>query len=360
MMTILPALITAFCITFMAIPSIIRVANLKNLYDEPCSRKSHLNRIPTLGGLAIFAGLIFSVTFWSNQSQILELQYILSAIIILFFLGLKDDIVDLVAYKKLIGQFLAAFILVHYADIRLTTFYGLFGIADIPLWASYSLSLFTIIVITNSYNLIDGVNCLAAFIGILSSLCFGTWFLLKGSNQFAILSFALIGSLCAFVYFNRSPARIFMGDTGSLILGLITSILAIKFIETNRFMPRDAEYKVLAVPVVTIAILIIPLFDTFRVFLIRLVEGRSPLSADRNHIHHILLDLGYSHMQTSFILVAVNSAFVFASYYFQGIKGEYMLFGILLSALALSTMANQARRRKKNFNPEKSTKVLFF
>ena len=116
MLLSLASFLTSFLIAFMAIPSIIKIAEIKHLFDEPDERKLHVTRVPTLGGLAIFAGMIFSLTFWSSQKEIVELQYIISSIIILFFIGMKDDLFNLVAYKKLLGQLLSAFILVQISD----------------------------------------------------------------------------------------------------------------------------------------------------------------------------------------------------------------------------------------------------
>jgi UDP-GlcNAc:undecaprenyl-phosphate GlcNAc-1-phosphate transferase len=336
--------ITSFTICFFAIPSIIKVANLKHLYDEPCERKKHKSNVPTLGGIAIFAGFIFSTTFWANQNDIVELQFIIASLIILFFMGIKDDIVNLVAHKKLLGQIMAAVIIVYFADIRLTSLYGIFDIYDIPYWASLSFSLFTVIAITNAFNLIDGIDTLAASVGTLSVSVFGAWFYLVGHTQYAILSAAMVGSLIAFLHYNKTPARIFMGDTGSLVLGLVNSVLAIKFIEFNKVYKGPDEYEVFSVPAVAIGVLIIPIFDTARVFILRILEGRSPLSSDRNHIHHILIDLGYSHIKATLILISVNSVIIFNSFYNQKITGELLLF-INLVIIATFSLYNTRRRR---------------
>ncbi len=347
MINLIFAFLTSFITTFLAIPSLIRVAEVKHLFDEPDERKQHKPRTPTLGGMAIFAGLILSLTFWSTQTQILELQYIIAAILILFFLGLKDDIINLVAHKKLLGQLFAAIIIVHFAGIRLTTFYGLFGIWDLGIVSSYLLSIFTIIVITNSFNLIDGIDGLAATIGIIAASFFGAWFTLMESFQFAILAFSLVGSLLGFLYFNKSPAKIFMGDTGSLILGLSISLLAIKFIEMNRVMDRGAEFKILSVPVVTIGVLIIPLFDTFRVFLIRAINKRSPFSADRNHIHHMLLDSGLSHTQTVAVLSGFNLTMIGLVCFLKGrVSGEILLCIVGAIPGLLSLVASRSIKEK--------------
>lgn len=167
-----------------------------------------------------------------------ELQYIMASMLILFFIGIKDDLVELTAWKKLLGQILAAVIVVHFADIKIFNIFGLFGLNEIPLWLTYPLTVFTIVVITNSFNLIDGIDGLAGSIGVLTSLTFGAWFLAFGETQFAIWSFSLTGALLSFLYFNKTPAKIFMGDTGSLIIGFTAAILAIQFIEFNRHLPN--------------------------------------------------------------------------------------------------------------------------
>jgi UDP-GlcNAc:undecaprenyl-phosphate GlcNAc-1-phosphate transferase len=350
MVSVLYAFLNAFCISFIAIPSIIRIAEIKHLFDEPDSRKHHKNSTPTLGGVAIFAGLIFSLTFWSDQHAILELQYIIASVILLFFIGIKDDLFNLVHYKKLLGQLIASFILVHWADIRINTFYGMFGIWNLSIEYSYILSVFTIVVITNSFNLIDGIDGLAASVGILSSCVFGLWFYSAGIDQYAILASCLAGSLLGFLYFNKSPAKIFMGDTGSLIVGVILSILAIKFIEMNRVLDPNHPNKIFSVPVVTLAILVIPLFDTLRVFTLRILQGRSPLSADRNHVHHLLLSLGFSHMKATLSLLTFNLFILTFVYRYQKTRGEILLFGLLFFCIAISSiLANLVRRKNSDY-----------
>ncbi len=343
----LASLMTSFLITFLAIPSIIKVAEIKHLYDIPDERKLHPTSVPTLGGLAIFAGLIFSITFWSTQKEIVELQYIISSIIVLFFIGMKDDLFNLVHYKKLLGQLLAAFILVHWAGIRITSFFGIFGIHELDIISSYTFSIFTMVVITNSFNLIDGIDCLAGSVGAFASLIFGIWFFSAGQTQYVVLSASLLGSLLGFLYYNRTPARIFMGDTGSLMVGIVMSILAIKFIEMNRIIPLMGEHKVRRVPVVTIGILIIPLFDTLRIFAMRILQGKSPFSPDRNHLHHLLVDLGFSHIKATSSLIAFNLVIVGIVFNAQKIRSEATLFSILALCMSFSYLLAFYRNKKR-------------
>lgn len=352
--------ITSFLITFFAIPSIIKIAEIKHLFDEPDERKLHKTRVPTLGGLAIFAGMIFSLTFWSTQKEIIELQYIISAIIILFFIGIKDDLFNLVYYKKLVGQLISAFILVHWADIRITSFFGIFGVHELNLISSYAFSIFTMVVITNSFNLIDGIDCLAGSVGVLATTTFGIWFYLSGQTQYVVLATSLIGSLIGFIYYNRTPSKIFMGDTGSLILGIVTSILAIKFIELNRVIPADGVNKIRGVPVVTIGILIIPLFDTLRAFSMRMLQGKSPFSPDRNHLHHLLIDLGLSHVKATLSLLLFNGIIITLVFASQGIRSEVILCLVLsvcfLSAYLLAYL--RTKNRLRIVNPSKPSSLL--
>ena len=223
------------------------------------------------------------------------------------------------------GQIFAALILIFMANVRITSFYGLFGVEILPYWVSVSLSLFTILLIINAFNLIDGINCLSGGLGALISLLFGIWFFLVERVELAIIAISLTGALIAFLKYNWTPAAIFMGDTGALLVGLICSMLAIKFLDSHLnhlpdLIKDDAFYKryrTESVPAITIAILIIPLFDTLRVFVMRILRGRSPFYPDKTHIHHLLLRVGYSHLQATGILVVANILFVLLAYYLQ-------------------------------------------
>ena len=317
----------AFLVTFFAIPVIIQVAKSKKLFDEPDERKVHKAVIPTLGGLGIFAGFIIATLMGVQKDLAAELQYFAAASIVIFFLGIKDDIMVLSATKKFIGQLLAAGIVIKFGGIQITNMHGLLGIYKIPYIASICLTVFTIIVITNSFNLIDGVDGLAGSLGLLTTLVFGVYFTLNGDILYAVMALSLAGSLLGFLLYNFSPAKIFMGDTGSLLLGLINSILVIKFITTAGNPASRVSLE--AAPAIGFAILMIPLFDTLRVFGSRILDRRSPFSADRSHVHHFLLDLGFSHKKITITCVAANIFFI-ATAYFLRQYGTTTVIGILL------------------------------
>lgn len=334
----------SFLITFFAIPVIIQVAKEKKLFDEPDERKIHKAVIPTLGGLGIFAGFIIATLIGAPQSGNSELQYFIAASIVIFFLGLKDDVLILSASKKFAGQLVAAGILIKFGAVQITNMHGFLGVYGLPNVASIVFSLFTIIVITNSFNLIDGVDGLAGSLGILTTLCFGVYFYYIGEMPYAVMAFALTGSLLSFLIYNFPPAKIFMGDTGSLLVGLINSILVIKFINTASVPTAKVYFE--AAPTVGFAILMLPLLDTLRVFGLRILKRRSPFSADRNHIHHFLLDLGLSHKKTTSICLVANILFIILALATHQLGTTYSL-GILLVTGISSTYVVYGMRQKK-------------
>jgi UDP-N-acetylmuramyl pentapeptide phosphotransferase/UDP-N-acetylglucosamine-1-phosphate transferase len=215
--------------------------------------------------------------------------------------------------KKLLVHMLIAFILVYVANIRITQFWGLFGVDSLPYWLSLILSMFVYVVIVNAINLIDGVDGLAAGFGFIASMAFAYWFYRTGDQPLALLAIGLAGALVGFLVFNFQPAKLFMGDSGSLIIGLVLFVLAVKLIEFP--VKRMLEHmEPVPKPVLAMAILAYPLIDTLRVFILRALAGRSPFSADKNHIHHKLLALGFSHRQTCFILYAFSIAIIIVAY----------------------------------------------
>ena len=309
-MEIALAIMISFFIVLLSTPSFIRVARIKHLFDDPNeSRKMHAKSIPSMGGIMIFAGTLFSFMICYPTEDIGYVKFLIPSVLVMFFIGIKDDIIGTAAMKKLLGHLLVAFIMTLMADIRITSLYGIFGIREIPLYASIALSIFTYVVVINSFNLIDGVDGLAGGVGCIASVAFGIWFLLAGSTVDAIIAFSLAGALLGFLRFNFYPANIFMGDSGSLTVGLIICVLAIRVIEFD-FSLVPEEMKHISKPIFAMAVLSYPLVDTLRIFTYRLIKGISPFSADSNHIHHRLLKFGLNHAQTVLIIYALNAILI--------------------------------------------------
>jgi UDP-GlcNAc:undecaprenyl-phosphate GlcNAc-1-phosphate transferase len=335
----------AFLITFFAIPVIIQVAKDKKLFDEPDERKVHKNVIPTLGGLGIFAGFIIATLMGVPAAITSELQYFAAATTVIFFLGIKDDILVLSASKKFIGQLIAAGIIIKFGGIQLTNLHGFLGIYEIPHITGMLISLFTIIVITNSFNLIDGVDGLAGSLGLMTTLVFGVYFFYAGQLTYAVMAFALAGSTIGFLIYNFSPAKIFMGDTGSLLLGLVNSILVIKFI--NVAGNPASNFPIEAAPAIGFSILMIPLFDTLRVFGLRILDRRSPFSPDRTHVHHFLLDLGLTHRMVTITCVLVNISFISLAFFLRNLGTTVVIGILLLSAFVFIGIIYYSRPKNK-------------
>ena len=300
------AFIIGILLVAIAVPPIIRVAKAKHLFEPFEERKIHTKVVPPLGGVAIFISFTLSAIVATDGLSFDSLKYNIASVILTFFIGLKDDLMVISAHKKLMVQILAAFVLILLGNVRFSNLHGMFGIHEIGFIPGIIITAFAMVVIINAYNLIDGIDGLASGLAILEATAFGAWFYVIGNPQFAILSFALVGSLAGFFFFNvfGDKYKLFMGDTGSLIIGLIISTLVVKFNEFN--LNHTVLYAISAAPSVSFAIIIVPLIDTLRVMTIRIFEKRSPFSPDKSHIHHKLLELVNSHLKVTLIFLAAN------------------------------------------------------
>ncbi|HXD93097.1 MAG TPA: MraY family glycosyltransferase [Bacteroidia bacterium] len=358
--------VTAFIVVLYATPALIKVAILKRLFDEPGNRKIHTRVVPTIGGIIIFAATLFSYSLWFEldftkirnmfelsqvYQYIREFKLIVATMLMLFFVGIKDDIIGTAPIKKLIAHVLAGLILVLVGNIRITGLHGIFEVNEIPYWASVFLSLFTYTVVVNAFNLIDGVDGLAGGVGFIACMAFGTWFVCANDIILASLAFALGGSLLGFLVFNFSPAKIFMGDSGSLTIGLIVCVLSIKLIEypvdkLNGILPY------LSKPVFVIAVLIYPLADTLRVFTMRAIAGVSPFSADRNHLHHRFIDIGFSHRKTVLYVYFFNILTIGISIACYMLNPSVAMIAVVLfAAICMTVLQLVYRLKRKNIPP---------
>tara|TARA_R110002167_G_scaffold206691_14_gene410785 strand:- start:5220 stop:6380 length:1161 start_codon:yes stop_codon:yes gene_type:complete len=304
--------IGAFLLTYLTIPKIIKVVEHKRLMDDPNQRSSHTSRTPTLGGVSFFYTLIFALFFIKGRDNFEEAMYIIPGLTILFIVGLKDDLVVISPGAKLMAQALAvSFILVN-PSFTINSLNGFLNINEIPYYLYLIIAGFMMLTIINSYNLIDGIDGLASVVGIVIMVIYTTIFYLTKEYFFALFSITVNASLMAFLGFNlSSDKKIFMGDTGSLIVGFVISILTLKFLALRPHAYTELPFLLENAPLIAISILIVPLFDTARVFAIRIANKKAPFSPDRNHTHHVLIDYwGLTHKQASFIIGCFNLLFV--------------------------------------------------
>jgi UDP-GlcNAc:undecaprenyl-phosphate GlcNAc-1-phosphate transferase len=329
MVLIAAGMFIAYVITFFLMPFIIRIAKINKLFDLPDERKTHNYPISSLGGVGIVSGLSISLLLVADfKLEDSEFQYYLASFFIIFILGVIDDIFVLKPWKKVLGQLLIASLLTAKAHLLITNLQGLAGIFEISGAFSYVFSFFTVLLVINAFNLIDGIDGLAASLGLISSLVFGLFFYMNGNLPFAILGFVMAGSLLAFLMFNFPPAKIFMGDSGSMLIGLVNAILLIKFIETGNSV---TSFPVASPIVVGFGILLVPLLDVLRVFIIRLTKGVSPFAPDRNHLHHLLLNKGFSHTKVTLAILFSALCFTGFSFYLQGLDSNLLSAILILS-----------------------------
>jgi UDP-N-acetylmuramyl pentapeptide phosphotransferase/UDP-N-acetylglucosamine-1-phosphate transferase len=301
---ILIGLLISFWMTYRSIPVVVFLSFAKNLIVIPNKRSSHFKNTPNLGGIGIFIGTVFTTNIIGsmilNQTQFSQLAALNSALILLFFAGVKDDIHTLSPLKKLIIQIFASLVVLVSFNIRITGFYGIFGINELSLIMSYFLTIIIFIVLINAYNLIDGIDGLAGSIALIIFIFYGFIFFETNNLYGLILSVTIIGAIIAFLFFNltKSRRKIFMGDTGSMFIGFLIVYVSIIILNTEK-LPINLNNNI---SIVVLALLSFPLLDTIRIFTIRILSRKNPLKADKNHIHHRLLKLGFSHIKSTLLI----------------------------------------------------------
>lgn len=354
--------LTSLLMVSFSIPSIINLAFKKRLFDSPAeSRKIHKRIIPNFGGIAIFTGFLFSCSLFIKAELLPEANVLMAGGLILFMVGLKDDIVGLGPMIKFLAQFISAFIIAVIANIRLTDLHGFLGAGELDYYVSTIITIILIVGVVNAYNLIDGIDGLASSLGVILSLFYAYMFWHSGNIGWSYLSIALTGSLIGFMFFNVTPAKIFMGDCGSLLLGFLAVVLSIKFIDVSGSQQLVFGSAAIESSIgLVLAILIIPIFDTLRVFTLRIIKNTSPFKADSNHLHHRLLFLGLSHMQSTLVLAIVNVLFIVMAVSVQELGNTQLVSLIVLTVLVANGLLSLYIERYKKILRARSmaTEVL--
>ncbi|MFT3676656.1 MAG: MraY family glycosyltransferase [Chitinophagaceae bacterium] len=337
---------TAFVVTLISIPPQISLMRRFHLLDVPTARKEHQLPIPTMGGLSIAGGMLIALLLWLPFSYEPAQVAFFFSVIMLLGLGIMDDMRDLSAKYKFIIQ-IALAIIIALAGIRVTSFDGLFGIYELPLLSQYTFTILAIVGIVNAFNLIDGIDGLAGGLGFMSLITLGLFLILSGDNHTALIAFALAGGLFAFLYFNFNPARIFMGDTGSLVLGFVVAVLSIRLLQLNVTQHNPV---IRHAPLFVLGIVLIPVFDTLRVFAMRIWRGRSPFVADRTHLHHLLTNQGFGHAFTTRVICSIHAFVLLESYLLNGVRQEWLLIFLILFMVVVSLVLRKLRSILPNRN----------
>lgn len=325
--------LTSFIVSLVSVPSIIKVAHEKSLFDKPSeNRKIHTKSTPNLGGVAIFLGFYFSTLMFRVLCDSVELSALCAASVLLFFVALKDDLISTAPILRLFFQFLIAFIIVLVGQVYFyhIPFFGSDGIWAVI--ANMVVTLVFIVAIINAMNFIDGIDGLAASISFCIFMIFGGIFYQYGENSYAFMSLALAGSTLGFLVFNWNPAKIFMGDIGSMLLGVFIAVFAIKL--SNLEPLRLGLITVKNPTTLALALLIVPIMDMITVIGIRAYLKLSPFNADRRHTHHRLLGLGMSQQGVTLTLVGFNLVLVAVALLTGFMKGIYSSIIVVFLAAA--------------------------
>ncbi|MDR2775130.1 MAG: undecaprenyl/decaprenyl-phosphate alpha-N-acetylglucosaminyl 1-phosphate transferase [Tannerella sp.] len=303
------------------------IAKKYSIFDIPNGRKTHHGSIPRLGGVSFTPSVIFAMTFtigvffkYINKSDVaaysgyypdmMECNLFLCGLLLIYFGGVKDDLVGLRYRHKFLIQILSA-MLVVFSGIYIDNFYGLLGIHEVVPWIGIPLTVIILIFVINAINLIDGIDGLASSISIFACCIYGTLFLFHGLWVYAALAFSTVGALIPFFCYNvfgniKKGRKLFMGDAGSLTLGFILSYLSVRYIcHIPEFMMAPIGNAL----VVAVSPILIPMLDVVRVVLVRLRKRRHIFKADRNHIHHKLLDMGMSKSSALLLILSLNATF---------------------------------------------------
>ena len=338
-------LCVAFSISFFMIPVIIKLTHRRQLLDFPGIRKIHQIPTPTMGGIAVFASLLITLLLSVDFKNSPQVPGFLTALTIIFFVGLKDDILFFSPAKKFAGQLVAVLLLAYQGYYQLNSFDGFLGIGMLSPATSFLFTTFTMLVIINAFNLIDGVDGLAAILGLFSTLFLGIVFWFQGDKTHALIAFVSASSLLAFLLYNWSPAKIFLGDTGSLLIGLINAVLVIRFISTRSDIIQ-ADFP--AAPAVGIALLFIPMADMLRLVIVRMVHGNSPFEPDMQHFHHLLLGKGLTHSQVTLFILGLNALFVIYACNFQHFGNTILIISMFVMAFLVLLVLNRVSFRSKS------------
>ena len=328
--------IVAAMAVFVVHPSLVKIAHLKSIVDNPDARKLNKEPVPVLGGVGVFFGIMFSLSVAGYYVEGMNIQFeLIIAMLIMLYTGVGDDILQLSPRLRFALQIFVVCLMMFLGGIYIDDFHGLWGIGELPWYIAVTLTIFSCVGIINSINLIDGVDGLCSGYGVFASLAFAFCFLRMGDVSYAILAFAVAGAIFPFMLHNMFGERykMFLGDSGSLVLGFICSLYVMRVIQSGNEVVSESTISL------TLAVLAIPVFDTLRVMTARIIAKRSPFSPDKTHLHHMFIRLGYSHVITALNVIFLNGLVVLIWRLCKklNLSGEVQLYVVIACGLLFTT-----------------------
>lgn len=332
---IVPALL-AFAGTLWIHPKILKIAIMKNLVDNPDARKLQRNPVPVMGGIAVFFGIIIGLCCSQTMFNSPNVFMLTTAMMIMLYIGTIDDIMDLTPTIRFVIEILIVVWLMYVNSSSINSFWGLWGIDTIPVWVAYPLTVFAAVGIINAVNLIDGVNGLSSGFCFMASVLFAIIFYKSGNTVMTTLAISAAGAIVPFFLHNvfGNSTKMFIGDGGTLVIGIMMSMFVIGILNENSLCAGFANEGMGLIPL-TLSILSIPIFDTLRVMSTRILRGTSPFHPDKTHLHHVFIELGFSHVGTTVCILSINF-FVVAAWYISyklGAPVDIQLYIVLLISI---------------------------
>jgi UDP-N-acetylmuramyl pentapeptide phosphotransferase/UDP-N-acetylglucosamine-1-phosphate transferase len=329
---LIPALL-AFCGTLWIHPKILKIAIMKNIVDNPDARKLQRKPVPVMGGIAVFFGILIGLCSYQTMislccSPIAEglctsqamlnstnAFMLMAAMLVMLYIGTIDDILDLSAGIRFLIEILIVCWLMYQNKVAINCFWGVWGIELLPTWVALPLTVVSCVGIINSINLIDGVNGLSSGFCFMASVLFAIAFYHSGNVVMMTLAVSTAGAIIPFFLHNvfGYNTRMFIGDGGTLVIGTLMSMFATSILHDKSGCIGFMHDGMGLLPF-TIAVLSLPVFDTVRVMMTRIFNGRSPFSPDKTHLHHMFIDLGFSHIGTTVSILFLN-LFIVAAWY---------------------------------------------
>ncbi len=334
-LTVALPIFVASIVVFVIHPHLVKIAKMKLIVDNPNARKLNKVPVPVLGGVGVFFGLMFGIGVAGYYTQGMNIQFeLIVAMMVMLYTGVGDDILDLSPSVRFALQIFTVCMMMFLCGIYIDNFHGLWGVYRLPLIAAIALTLVSSVGIINSINLIDGVDGLCSGYGMFASLLYGICFIRMGDVSYAVMAFSLFGSLIPFLLHNvfGRKYKMFLGDGGSLVLGFICSLYVMRVIQSG------SDYITGSTISFTLAVLAVPVFDTLRVMIARMLKRRSPFSPDKTHLHHMFIKLGCSHVMTTVNILVLNGLVVVAWHMCNvfNMSAEWQLYVTALTAFVFT------------------------
>jgi len=339
--------VSSFMTMYFVTPVIIQVVKLKRLFDKMTDRSSHSQAVPSFGGVTFFIILVISLSLSDQFFLTSRAMYLIPSCLVIFFTGLKDDMTGISAWNKILMQVIATTMLFTSPDFQITNLHGFLGINEISHWICIPLSFLVVVFYINAYNLIDGIDGLASSLGAMFFTFFAIVYFNLNDYMMMAVCLSMVASFIAFLRFNVSKdKRIFLGDTGSLLIGFLVAAIVINILSKDYQVDLHMSY-IANLPLMIISALYIPVFDSIRVFIIRIQNRQNPFAPDRSHVHHVLLDYyHFSHQKTSFIIIATNVIIIILmSFVTEQCNHRISLIVLIAISTILAYVLRKLRRR---------------